>query len=242
MKPGAVLLFIDNDGGGFNELITKVANENDFLTIYGPFRHENYTNESMKIKRFGITSCFKSTVTVHLLQKPPELPIAYSPPDCNYSYISPFEQNPFRRPLMEQNIVNYQPPLIIDNPLPFRNPVSLPGFLGTFDFAVDENILNRNNFHSPREQISQIPQHSLLPLPSYVATPATVNVINSPDLFCGGPAAFTPVGKSKGIRRKRLNPGCFPFKRLRQNLSRKFQQVKYRTKSLLHSKTRKNKN
>lgn len=79
MKPGSCILFIDNDGGGFHNIFLKAANKCNLFSIYGPFRHKNYLNETMKMKKFGFTSCFKTTVTVHILQKPLDVMSPYDP-------------------------------------------------------------------------------------------------------------------------------------------------------------------
>lgn len=70
MKPGGLLLFIDNGGGGFHGLIQRAANKYQCDTVFGPLRHYSYGDERLKTEKFGYTSCFVTTVTVHLLQKP----------------------------------------------------------------------------------------------------------------------------------------------------------------------------
>ncbi|KFM63513.1 hypothetical protein X975_26547, partial [Stegodyphus mimosarum] len=70
MKPGAIVLYIDNAGGRFHQLMSRVATECMFITVFGPLKHEHYVNENMNIKRFGYTSCYETKVSVHIWQKP----------------------------------------------------------------------------------------------------------------------------------------------------------------------------
>lgn len=69
MKPGGLLLFIDNAGGGFSQMITKVAQNNDFAIIFGPMQHIPYFEEAFRVSRFGFISCHSTTVTIILLRK-----------------------------------------------------------------------------------------------------------------------------------------------------------------------------
>ncbi|XP_035210426.1 uncharacterized protein LOC118184808 [Stegodyphus dumicola] len=70
MKPGAIVLYIDNAGGGFHQLMGQVATECRFITVFGPLKHEHYVNENMNIKRFGYTSCYATKISVHIWRKP----------------------------------------------------------------------------------------------------------------------------------------------------------------------------
>lgn len=74
MKPGGMLLFIDNAAGGFHGLLTRTAKQFRFITAFGPLYHYTYLNESLQTEKFGYTSCFMTTVTIHLLMKPPRHP------------------------------------------------------------------------------------------------------------------------------------------------------------------------
>ncbi|XP_035210425.1 uncharacterized protein LOC118184807 [Stegodyphus dumicola] len=69
MKPGAVLLFIDNAGGGFHQLVMDVAQGCNLETVFGPFRHELYQNDVFRVKRFGYMSQSETKVTVHMWRK-----------------------------------------------------------------------------------------------------------------------------------------------------------------------------
>jgi hypothetical protein len=109
MKPGAVLFFIDNDGGGFRELILKIAKKYNFFSVFGPHLHENYTNEMVKTRRFGSVSCHKTTVSVHLLQKP----VVEEPIISPYCSPLPFSQ---RRVLLESSHINSSHQLLYNSP------------------------------------------------------------------------------------------------------------------------------
>lgn len=69
MRPGALLLYIDNAAGGFTQVVERSSKKMNFQVIAGPFRHMEYSNEDLKTERFGYTSCFKTRVTIILLKK-----------------------------------------------------------------------------------------------------------------------------------------------------------------------------
>ncbi|XP_015924438.1 uncharacterized protein [Parasteatoda tepidariorum] len=70
LKPGALVLFIDNDAGGFYKVVVKGAQDCDMVTVFGPLIHERYTNVTFNVQRFGYTPCLETTVTVHMWMKP----------------------------------------------------------------------------------------------------------------------------------------------------------------------------
>ncbi|XP_015924434.1 uncharacterized protein [Parasteatoda tepidariorum] len=70
LTPGALVLFIDNDAGGFYRLMVQGAKENSLVTVFGPLIHEHYINRSFDIRRFGYTPCLQTKVTVHMWMKP----------------------------------------------------------------------------------------------------------------------------------------------------------------------------
>ncbi|KAF8792846.1 hypothetical protein HNY73_004395 [Argiope bruennichi] len=69
LKPGAMVLFIDNAAGGFQELITLSAKKHHLIPIFGPLNHELYVNETFNLEKFGYKSCYKTRVAVQLLLK-----------------------------------------------------------------------------------------------------------------------------------------------------------------------------
>lgn len=69
MRPGALMLYIDNAAGGFTQVIERSSKKMNFQVIAGPFRHMEYEKEDLKTERFGYTSCFKTRVTIILLKK-----------------------------------------------------------------------------------------------------------------------------------------------------------------------------
>lgn len=69
MRPGALLLYIDNAAGGFTQVIERSSKKMNFQVIAGPFKHLEYSNEDLKTERFGYTSCFHTRVTIIMLKK-----------------------------------------------------------------------------------------------------------------------------------------------------------------------------
>ncbi|GFU23847.1 uncharacterized protein NPIL_457331 [Nephila pilipes] len=70
LKPGSLVLYIDNAGGGFHQMIRKEADSCNLITVFGPVKHELYTNHNFNVKRFGYTPCLETRVSVHVWQKP----------------------------------------------------------------------------------------------------------------------------------------------------------------------------
>ncbi|XP_015924435.1 uncharacterized protein [Parasteatoda tepidariorum] len=70
LKPGALVLFIDNDAGGFYRLALQGAKESGMVTVFGPLIHEHYVNKSFNVRKFGYTPCLETKVTVHMWMKP----------------------------------------------------------------------------------------------------------------------------------------------------------------------------
>ncbi|XP_035210428.1 uncharacterized protein LOC118184810 [Stegodyphus dumicola] len=85
MKPGAIVLYVDNDVGKFHELINQAALSCSFVAVFGPFKRKHYCIEDFKKKRFGYTSCFDIKVTIHMWQKPMRHPL---PPTSRSTLIS----------------------------------------------------------------------------------------------------------------------------------------------------------
>ncbi|XP_055942662.1 uncharacterized protein LOC129972523 isoform X1 [Argiope bruennichi] len=69
MKPGAVLLYIDNDGGRHHKLVSKIAGECCLVPLIRPLQHLKYSNEALRIKRFGSWSCCETKITVQIMEK-----------------------------------------------------------------------------------------------------------------------------------------------------------------------------
>ena len=55
MKPGAMVLFIDNAAGGFSELVSNVSKKYNMRYVFGPIDHKIYTNEDLKENLWGFT-------------------------------------------------------------------------------------------------------------------------------------------------------------------------------------------
>lgn len=70
MKPGAMLLFIDNAAGGFQSMVQQVANQYGMITVFGPLLHYDYEKPDFSITRFGYTSQSKTKVAVQIWKKP----------------------------------------------------------------------------------------------------------------------------------------------------------------------------
>lgn len=250
MKPGGLLLYIDNDAGGYHELMMNAAREYSFASIFGPFRHENYINENMKVKRFGYNSCFKTTVTVHILQKP-----------LNYHRIRTFLDNSRYVPNFIRRVIYRSPPTSsfcppIDSPLtPYIHDTRHREIL---DFSTDESLHDpNNNFRSP---VLEIPQSPLLEIPqsrsplleipqspynvpfrSCIASPIGSDIVNSPGFENLTPIRGTPIAKSK--RGKHTKQGCLPLpvKRWRRHLSKKINKLKFRAAAVLKKSDKGNK-
>ncbi|CAL1274652.1 unnamed protein product [Larinioides sclopetarius] len=69
MRLGAIVLFIDNAGGGFQELITFAAQKHHLIPIFEPLNHELYVNDTFNQEKYGHRSCYKTRVSVQLLMK-----------------------------------------------------------------------------------------------------------------------------------------------------------------------------
>lgn len=72
VKPGSMVLFIDNASGGFTELMSKVSKQCNMTNMYGPINHKFFIYEDLKSFLCGYTSCFKTRITLHLLEKQDE--------------------------------------------------------------------------------------------------------------------------------------------------------------------------
>ncbi|CAL1274663.1 unnamed protein product [Larinioides sclopetarius] len=70
LKPGSLVLYIDNAGGGFHQLIRREAQDCNLITVFGPLKHHLYTNQNFNVKRFGYTPCLETKVTVQIWRKP----------------------------------------------------------------------------------------------------------------------------------------------------------------------------
>ncbi|GFU28410.1 uncharacterized protein NPIL_173361 [Nephila pilipes] len=70
MKPGAILLFIDNAAGGFQSMAQEVANRCGMITVFGPLLHYDYEKTDFSITRFGYTSQSKTKMAVQIWRKP----------------------------------------------------------------------------------------------------------------------------------------------------------------------------
>ncbi|GIY13127.1 uncharacterized protein CDAR_420781 [Caerostris darwini] len=69
IKPGALVLFVDNAAGGFQQLISNAAAKYAFIPVFGPLNHELYVNETFNQIKFGYKSCYETRVAVQLLMK-----------------------------------------------------------------------------------------------------------------------------------------------------------------------------
>ncbi|KAF8787572.1 hypothetical protein HNY73_009154 [Argiope bruennichi] len=69
MRPGSFVLYIDNAGGGFHQLVRQEAHDCNLITVFGPLKHELYVNHNFNTKRFGYTPCLETKVTVHIWRK-----------------------------------------------------------------------------------------------------------------------------------------------------------------------------
>ncbi|GIX97216.1 uncharacterized protein CEXT_211701 [Caerostris extrusa] len=140
MKPGSLILYIDNAGGGFHQLLRKEAGVCRMKTLFGPLKHELYSNPSFNVKRFGYTPCLETKVTVHIWSK--HLQRAHSNMndscedgtsilnpiiDLNHPNVSPNNNRgsgrPVQRPTVDNPAINYRFPsyVPVDNRNVLRN-------------------------------------------------------------------------------------------------------------------------
>ncbi|KAG8183340.1 hypothetical protein JTE90_023989 [Oedothorax gibbosus] len=70
MKPGALVLYIDNAGGRYYQLVRTEAQLCNLITVFGPLEHEHYVTNDYNITRFGYTPCLETRVSVHIWGKP----------------------------------------------------------------------------------------------------------------------------------------------------------------------------
>ncbi|GBM78388.1 hypothetical protein AVEN_79108-1 [Araneus ventricosus] len=74
MRPGAILLYIDNDGGGHHKIVSTIASECHLVPLLRPLQHQQYRNEALRINRFGSWSCCETRITVQIMEKKYEFP------------------------------------------------------------------------------------------------------------------------------------------------------------------------
>ncbi|GIY79779.1 uncharacterized protein CDAR_300941 [Caerostris darwini] len=144
MKPGSLILYIDNAGGGFHQLLRKEAGIFKMKTLFGPLKHELYSNPSFNVKRFGYTPCLETKVTVHIWSK--HLQRAHSNmndscedgtsilnpiTDSNHPNVAPNNNRgsgrPVQRPAVDNPAINYRFPSYdpFDNQNVLRNAPNL---------------------------------------------------------------------------------------------------------------------
>ncbi|XP_055940572.1 uncharacterized protein LOC129971113 isoform X1 [Argiope bruennichi] len=68
MKPGALVVYIDNAGGGFHKLVTKEAEDCKFKSVFY-LNHETFIEPDLRIKKFGYMPCCESRVSFHIWRK-----------------------------------------------------------------------------------------------------------------------------------------------------------------------------
>lgn len=218
MKPGAVVLYIDNSGGGFHNVVKKAADRCNFYSVFGPIMHKSYFNRSTRMVKFGRASCCKSTVTVHMLRKPQYLFPRYQP------IYSPCIGN--SRPYNHQGMTPIQASPL--TPMLYRTDdfsndeiVNSQSMLYRSNFTEDE-VLNNHEFVSPVE-LPLTPNNLIMP--SHIATPLHANIINSP--FRTRRVICTPDTQSS--IRKNWKRSCLPLKplnRFRRHLREKMNKFK----------------
>ena len=74
MKPGCMLLFVDNAAGGFDTMIREIADDFGLTTVFGPMKHYDYENPFLALERHGHTSQFKTRVSIQMWKKPQPSP------------------------------------------------------------------------------------------------------------------------------------------------------------------------
>lgn len=171
MKPGALLLYIDNAGGGFHGLITRAANEYRFITVFGPLYHHTYLNENLKTERFGYTSCFTTTVTVHLLLKPQNqqtknlnnIPISPCNQNSNTSSDAGLSVEPRIKTKIKANTNNFRSSQHADVPVCHNMPIytnQSSASQNNFNKSLHINIQTPINFESSGMQDNELNQYN----------------------------------------------------------------------------------
>ncbi|XP_054707083.1 uncharacterized protein LOC129216892 [Uloborus diversus] len=70
MKPGAIVIFIDNAAGGFLQVLQEQAESHGLLTVHGPVEHYCHENFFYYVDRFGCPSQWKTLVSFQMWIKP----------------------------------------------------------------------------------------------------------------------------------------------------------------------------
>ncbi|XP_054707577.1 uncharacterized protein LOC129217321 [Uloborus diversus] len=70
LKPGALVMFIDNAAGGFLQMLQDQARNHRLQTVRGPVEHYRFENADYSVNRFGYTSQSKTTVSLQIWMKP----------------------------------------------------------------------------------------------------------------------------------------------------------------------------
>lgn len=74
MKPGALLLFVDNAAGGFHEVMSQTAKECGMKSVFEPLRHYHYKEETFRREYCNWISQYEARVTVEVWKKSEVLP------------------------------------------------------------------------------------------------------------------------------------------------------------------------
>lgn len=207
------MLFIDNDGGGFHGIFMDAAIKCNMISIHGPHRHINYSNDLMKVKKFGFYSCFKTVVTVHILQKPFDMRLYRDP------YLSPYTENQDRRVVLGENS-------LLNNSLLPSPPT--PMLFRVDDFTTNYQVETPDFQYSREIPLSpdQPSMPSVLATPQYpINSPVINRYINTPD--------------TQLRHRKKIRYGCLPLKRWGNHLAAKVNNFKSRARSAFRKKVKK---
>ncbi|CAL1274662.1 unnamed protein product [Larinioides sclopetarius] len=84
MNHGALVLYIDNAGGGFHKLVTKKAEKFNFESVFYE-NHEHFVKPALRARKFGYTPCFESKVSVHIWKKTFSKDTSCSSPRFSYN-------------------------------------------------------------------------------------------------------------------------------------------------------------
>lgn len=111
MKPGGMLLFVDNAAGGFDKMIRETASQCGMSTVFGPLMHYDYENPFFALERHGHTSQSKTRVSIQMWKKPTLSSPYNATAQLRYEYFNGPRQS--TRPNSSRNIYigeRYEPP------------------------------------------------------------------------------------------------------------------------------------
>lgn len=69
MKPGALILFVDNAAGQFHEMMSDIAKECNMKSVFGPLRHYYFKEEAFRRTFEGYESQYETRIAAEIWKK-----------------------------------------------------------------------------------------------------------------------------------------------------------------------------